>query len=176
VPVKSGYRVRSRKRAPPIPAVIGTGARNTPDWIPRIAARASAATIALDWLNPAKTSISPFELPTKIWANPDVAPLAKNASKRPCGVPLQALPLHVTVIAPTLDGRPESVDAEKPAPTSGAFDADAVNVGLPAFEIVALKPAVRLVKFAFSVPVIDGAPVAPENVLADRLVSIVVKT
>lgn len=175
--VKSGYRVRSGKRLPATDAVIGIGALVIVDWIPCVAARASAAISAAEvWTNPAYTSISPLELPTKADANPPVAPLVKNASKRPAVDPLQAEPLQVTVIAPKDEGRPESVDAENPAPTSCAFDPDAVNVGLPAFEIVALNPAVWLVKFAEIVPVIVGAPVAPANVLTERLVSIVLKT
>jgi hypothetical protein len=109
------------------------------------------------------TSKAPPESPTTIEATPTVpALLRKRPSKRPIGDDPQPEPPQVTVIGATFDGREASVDAEKPAPTMGMFEADAVNVGLPVPDTVALKLAVWLVKFAWRLPATVGVPVAPE--------------
>src|SRR4051794_39564669 len=100
-------------------------------------------------------------------ATPAVPALLRNRpSKRPCADPEdpQPFPEHATVIAPTWDGRCESVVAENPAPTIGTFDAEAVKAGSvqpQPPEMVALKDAVWLVKLACTLPDIAGVPVAP---------------
>src|SRR5258708_4551877 len=132
------------------------------------ASRAASCDAEPDGPKPATTWYAPPESPTTIEATPDVPLLLrKSPSKRPCAVPddPHPEPEHATVIAPTFDGRDASVDAEKPAPTIGRFDALAVKAGLvqpQPLDTVPVNDAVCAVKFADTVPVMEGAPLAPE--------------
>src|SRR5262249_46247802 len=105
----------------------------------------------------------------------------KRPSKRPAALPddPHPLPVHATVSGATYVGRCESLDAEKPAPTIGMFEALAVSVGVvqphPP-ETDAFTLAVWAEKFAEIAPVTDGVPVAPGYVLKERFGSTAVNT
>src|SRR5258706_15604824 len=96
----------------------------------RTAARASAAT-SEPVPKLVTTSNAPPESPTTSDAMP-VVPLLlrKRPSNRPAAEDPQPVPEHATVIAPTPEGRPASVEAENPAPTIGARVEAAVKLGL----------------------------------------------